>query len=43
MFLGKHDRWDCLVGYGESRIGDFDQQIRDEEDAGRARRTRVRR
>ncbi|WP_260924246.1 division/cell wall cluster transcriptional repressor MraZ [Novosphingobium sp. 9] len=32
LYLAKHDRWECLVGYGESRIGDFDQQIRDEEE-----------
>lgn len=32
LFLAKHDRWECLVGYGQSRIADFDQQIQDEED-----------
>ncbi|MDE8650388.1 division/cell wall cluster transcriptional repressor MraZ [Novosphingobium album (ex Liu et al. 2023)] len=31
LCLGKHDRWDCLTGFGLSRVEDFDQQIREEQ------------
>ena len=31
LCLAKHDRWDCLTAFGLSRVGEFDQQIRDEQ------------
>lgn len=29
--LAKHDRWECLTGFGLSRVEEFDQLIRDEQ------------
>lgn len=29
--FAKHDRWDCLTGYGLSRVDEFDQLIREEQ------------
>lgn len=33
LCLAKHDRWNCLSGFGLSRVNDFDQQIREEQAA----------
>ncbi len=32
LCLGKHDRWDCLVGFGLSRTAMFEAQLDREED-----------
>lgn len=29
--LAKHDRWDCIVGFGLSRLDEFNQQIEQEQ------------
>ena len=31
LCLGKHDRWNCLTGFGLSRIDEFDQILKDEQ------------
>ncbi len=32
LCLTTHDRWPCLVGFGLSRIQDFEQEIREQQD-----------
>ncbi len=39
LCLAKHDRWDCLTGFGLSRAGDLETQIDREEELAAARGT----
>lgn len=37
LYLGKHEKWDCLVGFGESRLTDIYADLEEQQDLARKR------